>query len=335
MKKFTAKGGGGLRLFVALKLMTIEFPPESIFSSFQINEETGLTYNEERFYVSNIVIVNNYDANGNTRLDIGETITLSYWDLDQKSFGTFTGLEYAGFTVGSNNDLVFTSENAPGYFTAINTTGVLYEGVSLVSASSVTCFLPETLIRLANNQQKQAGDLVVGDLVATPAGPQAVKFIGKTTRNIFDLSETGRMPIRIEAGSLGELGPDADIHCTPSHAFHIKGSLVEAQALVNGATIQQLNDWDELLITYISIELEDHQLIWANGLLTETYYANWRNDGFSRQSWDNYDQYLELYGESESMNELDMPRIPFARQLPAELRLMLQLNESAKALQAV
>ena len=143
------------------------------------------------------------------------------------------------------------------------------------------------------------------------------------------------MPIRIEAGALGELGPDATLHCTPSHAFHIKGSLVEAQALINGTTIQQLIDWDELLITYISIELEDHQLIWANGLLAETYYANWRSDGFSRQSWDNYDQYLELYGESESMKELAMPRIPFARQLPAELRLMLQLNETAKTLQAV
>jgi hypothetical protein len=209
-------------------------------------------------------------------------------------------------------------------------------GSSVVSAPSITlCFLPETSIRLADNQQKQAGDLVVGDLVATPEGSQAVKFIGKTTRNIFDLRETGRMPIRIEAGALGELGPDATIHCTPSHAFHIKGSLVEAQALVNGTTIQQLNDWDELMITYISIELEDHQLVWANGLLAETYYANWRSDGFSRQSWDNYDQYLELYGDSESMKELDMPRIPFARQLPAELRLMLQLNESTNALQLV
>jgi hypothetical protein len=210
------------------------------------------------------------------------------------------------------------------------------DGASITPAPFVTlCFLPNTLIRLADHQQKQAGDLVVGDLVATPEGPQAVKFIGKTTRNIFDLRETGRMPVRIEAGALGELGPDATLHCTPSHAFHIKGSLVEAQALINGTTIQQLIDWDELLITYISIELEDHQLIWANGLLAETYYANWRSDGFSRQSWDNYDQYLELYGESESMQELAMPRIPFARQLPAELRLMLQLNETAPTLQAV
>ncbi len=143
------------------------------------------------------------------------------------------------------------------------------------------------------------------------------------------------MPIRIEAGALGELGPDAPIHCTPSHAFHLKGCLVEAQAMVNGTTIQQLNDWDELLLTYISIELEDHQLIWANGLLAETYYANWRNDGFTRQLWDNYDHYLELYGESNAMVELSLPRIPFARLLPGKLRLMLQCNEAIQSLQLV
>ena len=276
----------------------------------------------------------------------GDGSIISYTDSDSSQklsgsehvstngpYGPLT-LQYAGFTVGSQNDPVLYYPGDERYY-VVNTSGSSLLGLSVVTNSAALCFLPHTLIRLAGSQQKQAGDLVVGDLVATPEGPQAVKFIGKTTRNIFDLRETGRMPIRIEAGSLGELGPDADIHCTPSHAFHIKGSLVEAQALVNGTTIQQLNDWDELMITYISIELEDHQLVWANGLLAESYYANWRNDGFSRQSWDNYDQYLELYGESESMKELDMPRIPFARQLPAELRLILQLNQSNKALQPV
>ena len=252
----------------------------------------------------------------------GTTITLNY---AQSS----ASLIYTGFAFNGNPILQNKSSGNYTLFTFDDSLIIANQTNTASAASELTlCFLPETLIRLSDNQQKQAGDLVVGDLVATPEGPQAVKFVGKTTRNIFDLRETGRMPIRIEAGSLGDLGPDATIHCTPSHAFHIKGSLVEAQALVNGTTIQQLNDWDELMITYISIELEDHQLIWANGLLAESYYANWRSDGFSRQSWDNYDQYLELYGESKGMKELDMPRIPFARQLPAELRLLLQMNES-------
>ena len=283
--------------------------------------------NNTEFNIDGLPFQPTIDFNGNwviqsNNLESGEIIL-----LDGREFA------YTGYYFGTNNPIL--SRVAYSQYVLLDLSGELNLSslpsgyyTATQSSSLVLCFLPNTLIRLADNQQKQAGDLVVGDLVATPEGPQAVKFVGKTTRNIFDLRETGRMPIRIEAGSLGELGPDATIHCTPSHAFHIKGSLVEAQALVNGTTIQQLNDWNELLITYISIELEDHQLVWANGLLAETYYANWRSDGFSRQSWDNYEEYISLYGESKGMKELDMPRIPFARQLPAELRLMLQMNES-------
>ena len=312
--------------------MAVSFP-----SSFRVHEvqlNAGKISYASSLPFANPRILSYQDADQDTRLDKDEAVVIQW----ENNGGTYSDTwYYYGFTVGPNNDLVlYSNDMGTAYYFVLDTTGGQdLVGQTLQSAASVTCFLPETLIRLADNQQKQAGDLAIGDLVATPEGSQAVKFIGKTTRNIFDLRETGRMPIRIEAGALGELGPDATIHCTPSHAFHIKGSLVEAQALINGTTIQQLNDWDELMITYISIELEDHQLIYANGLLTESYYANFRSEGFSRQSWDNYAQYLELYGESESMKELDMPRIPFARQLPAELRLMLQLNESTNAIQLV
>jgi hypothetical protein len=92
--------------------------------------------------------------------------------------------------------------------------------------------------------------------------------------------------------------------------------------------VTQPEDPGSFHVTYYNVELENHEIIRANGLEVETYYANWRGEGYSRQVWDNYEEYISLYGESKGMKELDMPRIPFARQLPAELRLMLQLNES-------
>ncbi len=139
------------------------------------------------------------------------------------------------------------------------------------------------------------------------------------------------MPIQIKAGALGELGPSQDLICSPAHAFCIEGLLVEAQALVNGTSIRQLSSLDSLSFTYYSIELEDHALIWANGLLAETYFANFRPSGVSREAWDNYQEYLDLYGESLCMNELDLPRVPFARQLPSDLleRVGLQRTEAA------
>ena len=81
-------------------------------------------------------------------------------------------------------------------------------------------------------------------------------------------------------------------------------------------------------MTSYNIELASHGLITANGLLVGSDYANNRGNSLSRVCWDNYPDYIALYGESNGMEELPMPRIPFARQLPAELRLMLQLNES-------
>lgn len=139
------------------------------------------------------------------------------------------------------------------------------------------------------------------------------------------------MPIEIKAGALGVLGPVQNLLCSPSHSFFIQGSLVEAQALVNGDTIQQRDSLESFEFTYYSIELETHSLIWANGMLAETYFANVRGKGFSRESWDNYADYVALYGEGEPMKELELPRIPFARQLPPEIRQLAGVPDPAEA----
>ncbi len=131
------------------------------------------------------------------------------------------------------------------------------------------------------------------------------------------------MPILISAGALCNYGPTQDLICSPSHAFSIEGLLVEAQALVNGTSIRQLNSLDSLSFTYYSIELDNHALIWANGLLAESYFANFRSSGISRDAWDNFQEYVELYGDSHTMNELDLPRVPFARQLPGAVRELI------------
>ena len=104
---------------------------------------------------------------------------------------------------------------------------------------------------------------------------------------------------------------------------------MEAQALVNGTTIRQVEEWDEPTITFYSIELEEHSLMWANGLLTETFVATERDGAITRTSWNNYDEYLALYGSSTPMADMPMPRIPFARQLPGEIRAIAGLDTVA------
>jgi len=154
-----------------------------------------------------------------------------------------------------------------------------------------------------------------------------VRFLARTTCSLPHLRALGKMPVRIRQQALGDLGPHSDTYLSPSHAVHFQGHLIEAGAMINGTTIEQLADHDDYVITYYNIELEAHGLITANGLLVESYFANYRSNGFSREQWDNYQDYVSLYGPGTLMQELPLARIPFARQLPIELRLLLQLHE--------
>jgi hypothetical protein len=204
--------------------------------------------------------------------------------------------------------------------------------------SSWLCLASGTLIRTPSGQSP-VEELQIGDLVLTPDGPQPLKFLGISTRHVNILKASGRMPIRIQAGAFGDNLPSADIYCTPSHAFALGDCLVEAQALINGQSIYQLEELSEYdqhhqikqgsllaeqkeadFFTYYSLEFEQHALVWANDLLTESYLPTYRNEELTRVLWNNYENYLSLYGTSETMDELPMPRIPFARQLPLRIR---------------
>jgi hypothetical protein len=168
--------------------------------------------------------------------------------------------------------------------------------------------------------------------VLTPEGPQVIKFLGRTTRKVEELINQDKMPVRISQDAFGPQLPVRDTYCTPSHAFVLDDCLVECRALAGNHGVMKIEKWPDIVpIIYFSIELEDHQLVWANGLLTETYYSNWTSTGFSREAWDNYSTYLEMYQESKPMNELPMPRIPFARQLPLRIREQLSLASGPDA----
>jgi uncharacterized delta-60 repeat protein len=210
----------------------------------------------------------------------------------------------------------------------------------------VPCLAPGTLI-LTPSGNRPVEELQIGDLVLTPDGPQPLKFLGISTRHVNNLKATGRMPIRIQAGVFGHNLPSADIYCTPSHAFALGDCLVEAQALINGESIYQLEELSEYdqrsqgeqgsplaehkeadSFIYYSLEFEQHVLAWANDLLTESYLSTYRNGELTRLAWNNYDNYLSLYGSSKTMDELPMPRIPFSRQLPLRIREQFGLLSS-------
>ena len=203
--------------------------------------------------------------------------------------------------------------------------------VNFTRRDLVVCFAAGTNIRTPEGE-KAIEDLQIGDLVSTANGAKAIKFICQSTRSFNELLATGKNPIRVAAGTFGAT---ADLLLTPSHALNLEGSLIEAGALIDHASVDRVSEWNAPELTYFNLELDQHELIWANGVATESYFSSYRTNGFSRESWDNYSEYVALYGEGVLMQELDMPRIPFSRQIPSAVAAKLELNTEAKELALV
>ncbi len=179
------------------------------------------------------------------------------------------------------------------------------------------CFLEGTLIDTPQGAVK-VESLRPGDLVMTDGGAKPVKFV---CCNHYSLGSLDSLPVCIEAGALGDGLPRRNLFVSGGHAVLVEGHLVQASVLINGSTIRRtsLEEWaagDR--IAYYNVELDQHSIISAEGLPVESYY-----DILPRASWENYAEYIHLYGEDQPIEEIDLPRILFARQLPAFLKQKL------------
>ncbi|WP_157665500.1 Hint domain-containing protein [Cyanobium sp. NIES-981] len=190
---------------------------------------------------------------------------------------------------------------------------------------TVTCFLAGTAISTPSGAVA-VESLQRGDLISTDLGTMAVGFIGRSEVQIVCSDETD-LPICVPAGALGASLPSADLYLSPGHALYVDGALVQASALVGLNGIHQLSrDFfgDAESFIYYSVELKSHRLITANGTAVESFY-----DILPRTAWNNYGEYLSIYGEEAILDELNLPRVQFERQLPADLRMKLERKGAA------
>lgn len=197
----------------------------------------------------------------------------------------------------------------------------------LAANSTIICFLSGTLIETPAGARAVEA-LAIGDLVVAADGRSVpVKWIGRQTLNKFRHG-AHRQPVRIRAGALGDGIPHADLTVTADHGMVMDGFVINASALVNGTTI----DWvpsAELPdnFTVYHIETDAHDVILANGAPSETYI-----DYAGRRAFDNYQDYLDLYGAERIIPEMPAPRISARRHVPAEIRQRLggdALDETA------
>ncbi|WP_146343811.1 Hint domain-containing protein [Falsiphaeobacter marinintestinus] len=194
-----------------------------------------------------------------------------------------------------------------------------------VPTSFALCFAKGTLIATPRGTAA-VETLASGDPILTQDGTQVtVKWVGRQTVATRFAPAERLMPVRFAAGSLGAGLPHADLTVTADHAMLIDGVLCNASALVNGTTITRV-PLDEMgdTFTVYHIETEAHEIILANGAPTETFI-----DNVSRRVFDNFAEYEALYGDTPEMTELPYPRAMSARQVPQQVRSVLNADCAA------
>ena len=159
----------------------------------------------------------------------------------------------------------------------------------------VACYCPGTLIETAGSQQA-VETLKIGDEVMTMSGAlRPIKWIGRRSYGgRFVMGRKDILPICFKAGSLGDNVPKRDLWISPHHAMYLQGVLIEARDLVNGVSIVQAEQVEK--VEYFHIELDSHDVIIAEGSLSETFV-----DDNSRGIFHNAHEYPALYPDAEDM----------------------------------
>lgn len=157
---------------------------------------------------------------------------------------------------------------------------------------NVPCFLAGTRIRTERGEVL-VEYLKIGDKVVTLDGTaKPVKWIGRRAySSAFASGNRDVLPVLIKQGALGRNVPYRDLYVSPLHAMFFDDVLVQAGHLVNGESIVRCPDIDP--IRYFHIELEQHDIVFAEGAPSETYV-----DCDSRGMFHNAREFDELYPDA-------------------------------------
>ena len=175
------------------------------------------------------------------------------------------------------------------------TTNSTRNQVYLETNLAAPCYCPGTLIR-TDRGDVAVEQLAIGDRLITLGGSaEPIKWIGRRAfAGRFVEGRRDILPVCIRAGALGTGLPRRDLWVSPLHAMYLDGALVPASALVNDATIIQADAVER--VDYIHVELERHQVIWAEDAASESFV-----DDYSRAMFHNAQEFAALYPDAVSV----------------------------------
>lgn len=159
-----------------------------------------------------------------------------------------------------------------------------HQAAGAIQEGGVICFTPDT--RIATPDGPRAIQMLrPGDLILTKDnGPQEILWTGHRRMTGARLYAMPHLrPVRFRAGAFGIGQPDGDLIVSPQHRMLVKGRaaqnlfntpevLVRAEDLINGHSVMVDHGLRE--VTYIHILLERHNIVFANGIETESFHPS-------------------------------------------------------------
>lgn len=150
------------------------------------------------------------------------------------------------------------------------------------AAGGIICFAAGTRLS-TDTGARPIEDLRPGDrLLTRDSGPRQVLWTGRRRMSGARLFAMPHLrPVRFRAGAMGIGQPDRDLLVSPDHRMLVRGAaaralfgedevLVTAADLANGGSV--VHDSTVREVTYVHILLERHEVVWANGLATESFH---------------------------------------------------------------
>ena len=208
-----------------------------------------------------------------------DSITLESVKANDVKDVTYPDADHVTFTLQDNSSITLNIIGVEeiGYTLSENSDGdLVYE----------VCFLADTLIATPDGTMA-VQDLKPGDVIVSYQDGKAyhttVTWAGKahcTVKSDKSDDEAG-YPVRILQDAIAPGVPFKDLLVTAEHCLFFDNAFIPARMLVNGRSV--FYDRSVPSYDYYHIETEDHSVIMADGMLTESYLDTGNRNAFRQQ----------------------------------------------------
>ena len=180
---------------------------------------------------------------------------------------------YVQMNLNANEFFVFSKDDL-----SVTEPGFAGPAAATLMFGPTVCFAAGTRIGCASGDVA-VEDLRVGDhVILADGGTLPIVWIGHRRIDCRRHPDPDSvLPIRVTPGAFGEQEPKRPLFLSPEHAVYTDGVLIPIRHLLNGSTICQV---DRETVTYFHVELERHEVLFAEGLRAESYL-----DATCNRSW--------------------------------------------------